>query len=62
MAPVLFTWPSKGKIYDRDSSIYSRDALEKVLHTLADDPRIETSSPILMGQFSMLSLDRAALD
>ena len=46
MAPALFTWPSKGKIYHRDSSIYSRDALEKVLHTLADDPRIETSSPI----------------
>ena len=49
MAPALFTWPSKGKIYHRDSSIYSRDALKKVLHTLADDPRIETVLAHLMG-------------
>lgn len=39
--PVLFTWPSRGKLlaytYDRESANYSRDALEKLLQTLADD-------------------------
>src|SRR5215469_1306488 len=35
--PVLFTWPSRGELrlsayaYDRDSAIYSRDALEQLL-------------------------------
>ena len=32
VAPVLFTWPSKGSVfaygYDRESANYSRDALE----------------------------------
>ena len=44
VAPVLFTWPSGGGVldyvYDRDSAIYSRDALEKVLQTIADDPNV----------------------
>ena len=44
VAPVLFTWPSGGDVldyvYDRDSAIYSRDALEKVLQTIADDPNV----------------------
>src|SRR5208282_1034754 len=35
VAPVLFTWPSGGAaidyIYDRDSAVYSRDALEAVM-------------------------------
>jgi esterase/lipase superfamily enzyme len=37
-APVLFTWPSRGRIlaygYDRESTNYSRDALESVLDAL----------------------------
>jgi esterase/lipase superfamily enzyme len=39
--PVLFTWPSRGELrlgayaYDRESAIYSRDALEQLLETLA---------------------------
>jgi esterase/lipase superfamily enzyme len=39
--PVLFTWPSRGELrlnsyaYDRESAIYSRDALEQLLDTLA---------------------------
>ncbi len=39
--PVLFTWPSRGRLiaygYDRESAGYSRDALESVLQTLVDD-------------------------
>jgi esterase/lipase superfamily enzyme len=39
--PVLFTWPSRGELrlnayaYDRESAIYSRDSLERLLDTLA---------------------------
>jgi esterase/lipase superfamily enzyme len=36
--PVLFTWPSRGKllayVYDRESANYSRDALEQMLASL----------------------------
>src|SRR6478609_8421624 len=42
VAPVLFTWPSGGNVtdyvYDRDSAMYSRDALETVLQALVKDP------------------------
>jgi esterase/lipase superfamily enzyme len=40
--PVLFTWPSRGRLlayaYDRESANFSRDALESVLRSFADDP------------------------
>lgn len=39
--PVLFTWPSRGSLfdyaYDRESANYSRDALEHLLRKLAQD-------------------------
>jgi esterase/lipase superfamily enzyme len=42
--PVLFTWPSRGRLlaygYDRESANYSRDALESILQTLAKDPNV----------------------
>ncbi|TDK35688.1 alpha/beta fold hydrolase [Rhizobium deserti] len=44
VAPVLFTWPSRGSIfaynYDRESTNYSRDALEDMLQRLAKDPAV----------------------
>ena len=44
VAPVLFTWPSRGSIfaynYDRESTNYSRDALEDMLSRLAKDPMV----------------------
>ncbi|WJH42097.1 alpha/beta hydrolase [Aliirhizobium terrae] len=44
VAPVLFTWPSRGSIfaynYDKESTNYSRDALETMLHRLAKDPAV----------------------
>lgn len=45
--PVLFTWPSRGELrlgayaYDRESAIYSRDALEQLLDTLAANPNVK---------------------
>ncbi len=48
VAPVLFTWPSGGAaidyIYDRDSAIYSRDALEAMLQALVKDPTVGSIS------------------
>ena len=45
VAPVLFTWPSGGNVtdyvYDRDSAMYSRDALEAVLQALVKDQYVE---------------------
>jgi esterase/lipase superfamily enzyme len=44
IVPVLFTWPSKGRVlaygYDRESVEYSRDALESGLRFLAKDPEV----------------------
>ena len=48
VAPVLFTWPSGGNVtdyvYDRDSALFSRDALEKLLTALAKDPNVGSVS------------------
>ncbi len=42
--PVLFTWPSRGKLfaytYDRESTNYSRNALESMLQALVRDPAV----------------------
>ncbi|MFO1103242.1 MAG: alpha/beta hydrolase [Methylocystis sp.] len=41
VTPVLFTWPSRGRLlqygYDHESASYSRDALENVLQALQRD-------------------------
>ncbi|ANL32262.1 UNVERIFIED_ORG: esterase/lipase superfamily enzyme [Rhizobium esperanzae] len=43
--PVLFTWPSRAEItayqYDKESTNYSRTALEQALRTLAADPDVK---------------------
>jgi len=61
VAPVLFTWPSGGAaidyIYDRDSAIYSRDALEAVVQALVKDPTVGSIS-ILAHRPVQVSSDR----
>lgn len=48
VVPVLFAWPSRGRlfdyVYDRDSATYSRDALEAVLEALGKDKRVASVS------------------
>ncbi|OWV68707.1 esterase [Rhizobium sp. R339] len=43
--PILFTWPSRAEItayqYDKESTNYSRTALEQALRTLAADPDVK---------------------
>ena len=45
VVPVLFTWPSRGSVlaygYDRESTLYSRNALEKLLNAIARDPAVK---------------------
>lgn len=44
VAPILFTWPSRGNVldyaYDRESANYSRTQLEEVLRRAARDPLV----------------------
>lgn len=44
MVPVLFTWPSRARLfsynYDRESTAYSRDGLETTARALAGAPRV----------------------
>lgn len=45
VAPIIFTWPSRASIfdynYDKDSTTYSRDALEEVIRTAAAHPKVK---------------------
>lgn len=44
VAPVLFTWPSRGRVfdylYDRESTNFSRDALESTIRKAAQEPGV----------------------
>lgn len=44
VAPVIFTWPSRASIfdynYDKESTNYSRDALEELLQRASKDPAV----------------------
>lgn len=61
VAPVLFTWPSKGNIfsyaYDRESTDYSRDALESLLRHLAKDPQVEKISILAHSMGNWVTLE-----
>ena len=64
VAPVLFTWPSGGNltdyVYDRDSALYSRDALEAVLQALVNDPSVDSVTILAhsMGNYLVMELLR----
>ena len=57
VVPVLFTWPSRGKlfdyVYDRESATYSRDALEALLQAMVKNPNVKEISVLAhsMGNF-----------
>jgi esterase/lipase superfamily enzyme len=60
-APVLFTWPSRASLlaygYDRESTNYSRDALERVLDYLAKDPGIDEVSILAHSMGNWLTME-----
>lgn len=59
--PLLFTWPSRGRLlaytYDRESTNYSRDALEAVLQTLARDPAVGEISILAHSMGNWVTLE-----
>jgi len=61
VAPVLFTWPSKGSVlaygYDRESASYSRDALEALLRALAKDPKVGEVSILAHSMGNWVTLE-----
>ncbi len=61
VAPVLFTWPSGGGltdyVYDRDSAVYSRDALEAVLQALVDDRNVDSISILAHSMGNYLAME-----
>ena len=60
-APVLFTWPSRGKflsyLYDKESAAYSRDALEDVLHEAVQTPEVKEVSIVAHSMGAWLTME-----
>ena len=61
VAPILFTWPSGGSIfdynYDRESTIYSRDGLETLLQLLSRDPRVHEVTVMAHSMGTWLAME-----
>lgn len=61
VAPVLFTWPSRGSIfaynYDKESTNYSRDALEEMLRRLAKEPGVGEITVMAHSMGSWLTVE-----
>ncbi len=61
VAPVIFTWPSRGSVfdynYDKESTNYSRDALETTLRKLAEDPRVKDITVMAHSMGSWLTVE-----
>ena len=61
VVPVLFTWPSGGSVldyvYDRDSAMYSRDALEAVLQALVDNKNVGSISILAHSMGNYLTVE-----
>ena len=61
VAPVLFTWPSKGSIlaygYDRESTNFSRNGLETLLRDLSRDPNVGEVTVLAHSMGNWLTLE-----
>ncbi len=59
--PFLFTWPSRGDllnyVYDRDSAMYSRDALEDVLQAMVNDPNVGSVSVLAHSMGNVVAVE-----
>ena len=60
-APVLVTWPSRGSLlaygYDRESTNYTRNALERMFQYLASDPEVKEVSVLAHSMGNWLALE-----
>lgn len=61
VAPVLFTWPSRGSVlaygYDRESTNFSRNELETLLRDLAKDPNVGEITVLAHSMGNWLTLE-----
>jgi esterase/lipase superfamily enzyme len=61
VVPVLFTWPSRGSVlaygYDRESTAYSRNALETMLTAISRDPTVGEISILAHSMGNSLALE-----
>jgi esterase/lipase superfamily enzyme len=61
VTPVLFTWPSRARLlaysYDRESTNYSRDALEAVLQALSRNPEVSEVSILAHSMGNWVTLE-----
>ncbi|MFS8038040.1 alpha/beta hydrolase [Xanthobacter sp. AM11] len=61
VTPVLFTWPSRGSLlaygYDRESTSFSRDALERLLTFMAKDPNVGEISILAHSMGNVVTLE-----
>ncbi|WP_183751253.1 alpha/beta hydrolase [Pseudochelatococcus contaminans] len=61
VAPVLFTWPSRGSLlaygYDRESANFSRDSLENLLTVLARDKSVGEISILAHSMGNWVALE-----
>jgi esterase/lipase superfamily enzyme len=61
VVPILFTWPSRGSVlaygYDRESTAYSRNALESLLKTISRDPAVGEISILAHSMGNSLALE-----
>jgi esterase/lipase superfamily enzyme len=58
---MLFSWPSKNSvfnyIYDRESALWSRDALEEMLNQLISDPSVGTVHVVAHSMGTMVAVE-----
>jgi len=61
VVPILFTWPSRGSVlaygYDRESTAYSRNALETMLKAISRDPSVGAISILAHSMGNSLALE-----
>ncbi|MFQ6182700.1 alpha/beta hydrolase [Sinorhizobium meliloti] len=59
--PILFTWPSRARVfdynYDRESTNYSRTALEDTLRTLANSPHVKDVTILAHSMGTWLTME-----
>jgi esterase/lipase superfamily enzyme len=59
--PLLFTWPSRAQLtayeYDKESTNYSRTALEQALRTLAADPDVKDITILAHSMGTWLTME-----
>lgn len=61
VTPVLFTWPSRGSLlaygYDRESTSFSRDSLERLLTFMAKDPGVKEITVLAHSMGNVVTLE-----